>query len=43
MLYKPLPDSDSDKELANKFTDFYINKIKAIRDQLNEYPKYNPN
>ena len=38
----PLPDLDSDKELANKFTDFFIKKIKAIRDLLNKYPKYDP-
>ena len=36
----PLPDSNSDKELANNFADFFINTIKVIRDQLNEYPKY---
>ena len=36
----PLPDSDSDKELANKISYFFINKIRVIRDQLNEYPKY---
>ena len=36
----PLPDSDSDKELANNFADFFI-KIKVIRDQLNEHPKFN--
>ena len=38
----PLPDSDSDEELANNFPDFFINKIKVIRDTLNEYPKFNP-
>ena len=36
----PLPDSDSDKKLANNFNDFFINKNKVIRDQLNEYPKF---
>ena len=36
----PLPDSDSDKELADKFAYFFISKIGVIRDQLNEYPKY---
>ena len=39
----PLPDSDSDKELENNFADFFINKNKVIKDQLNEYPKYYPN
>ena len=38
----PLPDSDSNKELANNFADFFINMIKVIRDQLNEYPKFEP-
>ena len=36
----PLPDSDSDTELADKFAYFFINKIGVIRGQLNEYPKY---
>ena len=36
----PLPDLDSDKELADKFAYFFINKIRVIGDQLNEYPKY---
>ena len=34
----PLPNSDSDKNLANDFASFFINKIRDIRDQLNEYP-----
>ena len=38
----PLPVSDSDKELANKFANFIINKIKVIRDQLSEDPKFDP-
>ena len=38
----PLPDSDSDKELANNFADFFISKIKVIRDQVNKCQKYNP-
>ena len=38
----PLPNSDSDKNLANNFASFFINKIRDIRDQLNEYPKYDP-
>ena len=37
-----LPDSDSDKELVDKFAYFFINKIRVIRHQLNEYPKYDP-
>ena len=38
----PLPNSDSDKNLANDFASFFINKIRDIRDQLNEFPKYDP-
>ena len=38
----PLPISDNDKNLADDFASFFINKIRDIRDQLNEYPKYNP-
>ena len=30
----PLPDSSSQEELANKFADFFINKIKKIRSQF---------
>ena len=37
----PLPDLDSNKELADKFAYFFINKIRVNRDQLNEYQKYN--
>ena len=36
----PLPNSDSDKNLADNFASFFIDKIRDIRDQLNEYPKY---
>ena len=36
----PLTDSEGDKEHANKFTGFFINKIKGIRDQLGKYPKF---
>ena len=38
----PLPDLDSNKELADKFAYFFINKITVIRNQLNEYQKYDP-
>ena len=36
----PLTNSDNDKNLADNFASFFINKIRDIRDQLNEYPKY---
>ena len=38
----PLPDSKSDEELANNFTDFFIHKIQNIRDSLEHHPKYDP-
>ena len=38
----PLPKSDSEKNLADNFASFFIDKIRDIRDQLNEYPKYDP-
>ena len=37
-----LPNSDNDKNLADNFASFFINKIRDIRDQLNEYPIYDP-
>ena len=30
----PLPNSDSDKNLANDFASFFINTIREIRGQL---------
>ena len=36
----PLQDSDRDKELADKFADLFINKIKEMRDQLNKYSEF---
>ena len=38
----PLPNSDNDKNQDDDFASFFINKIRDIRDQLNEYPKYDP-
>ena len=39
----PLPNCDSDKNLADDFADFFIGKIeKKIRDNLNHHPKYKP-
>ena len=35
----PLPTSSSDEALANPFTDFFMTKIKTIRDTLDNYPK----
>ena len=36
----PLPNSESDEELANNFADFFIHKIQKIRDSLEHHPKY---
>ena len=33
----PLPDSESDEELANNFADFFIQKIQKIRDSLEHH------
>ena len=38
----PLPNSDNDKDLADNFANYFIDKIRDIRDQLDEYPKYDP-
>ena len=36
------PDSESDEMLANQFSDYFMEKIRAIRDRLEEHPIYNP-
>ena len=36
------PDSISDELLANQFADYFMEKIRAIRDSLEGYPIYNP-
>ena len=38
----PLPNSDNDKDLADNFANYFIDKIRNVRDQLDEYPKYDP-
>lgn len=38
----PLPETDTDEELANHFADFFINKIQKIRDALQHHPFYEP-
>ena len=40
--YNPLQDSSSQEELANKFADFFINKIKKIRSQFQHSNLYTP-
>ena len=37
----PLPNHTNDKDLADKFADFY-EQIQRIRDNLNENPVYQP-
>ena len=38
----PLPDSESDEELANNFADFFIQMIQKKRDSLEHHMKYDP-
>ena len=41
-LDSPFPNSESDKMLANEFADFFMEKVKRIRDSLEVHPTYNP-
>ena len=38
----PFPEATSDKELADKFDDFFYNKIVNIRNNLHVLDKYEP-
>ena len=38
----PLPETASDKELADKFAYFFYNKIAKIRNKLDEFDTYEP-
>ena len=38
----PLPKSQSDEGLANKFSQYFMSKIKSIRDTLDSHPLYKP-
>ena len=38
----PLPDNIPDETLVEDFADFFLNKIKKIRDSLDDYPLYEP-
>ena len=38
----PPPTRDTDKEITNEFADFFIQKIIKIRDELDDYPFYQP-
>ena len=37
----PLPDSVSDQDLAERFADFFMEKIRQIQDELDNFPMYN--
>lgn len=41
-MENPLPESESDEELAEKFADFFIGKIQKIRDNLDELEEFKP-
>ena len=36
----PLPECENDEELANRFANFFVDKIQKIRDDLDSYPLY---
>ena len=36
----PLPSAVSDEDLVNQFADYFMNKIKAIRDSLRELEQF---
>ena len=38
----PLPEAESNKELAENFATFFMNKIEMIREMLSDIPKYMP-
>ena len=38
----PMPTSESEESLAEKFADYFLSKIKGIRDNLSTCPTYSP-
>ena len=38
----PLPDSESNRDLADKFADYFMEKINKIRDALKDKLLYQP-
>ena len=38
----PLPKHDDEETLANEFADFFIGKIKKIRQELDNKPEHKP-
>ena len=39
----PMPESESDEQLAEDFADYFMEKIKKIQDSLSSYQKYKSN
>ena len=37
-----MPDAESGEALMNMFTDYFVEKISKIRDELHSYPEYSP-
>ena len=37
-----MPDNTGDEKLANDFTDYFIEKIQKIQEDLDDYPKFKP-
>ena len=38
----PMPDAESDEPLMNTFTDYFMEKISKIRDELQSHPEHSP-
>ena len=38
----PMPEHTDEEQLADKFADFFMGKIKTICDSLSDHPTYNP-
>ena len=38
----PMPEHTDEEQVADEFADFFMEKIKTIRDSLAEHPTYNP-
>ena len=41
-VQNPMPDNTADEKLANDSTDYFIEKIQKIGDDLDDYPKFKP-
>ena len=38
----PMPDAEADEALANMFSDYFVERISKIRDELHSFPEYSP-